>query len=197
MQKVNLSSLLEKYSDKLSKYGIKLSSDTTEEKKVELMSEGILADGTKVYTNESEWKVGVEVFVLDDNGNPQPLADGTYVLADGSELIVADGKVGEIATPEAEESETTKEEQSSDVVTKEEFESAIKSLIETFESKYNELLSEKTTLSKQVDELKKQPATTSVKQSQVVTKSNSKPEKSWSQMTTIERIQFNLEQIKK
>lgn len=197
MQKVNLSSLLEKYSERLSKYGIKLSSDTTEEKKVELMSEGVLADGSKVYTNESEWKVGVEVFVLDDNGNPQPLADGTYVLADGSELVVADGKVGEIATPEAEESETAKEEQSSEVVTKEEFESAIKSLIETFESKYNELLSEKTTLSKQVDELKKQPATTSVKQSQVVTKSNAKPEKSWSQMTTIERIQFNLEQIKK
>jgi len=199
MQKVNLSNLLEKYSEKLGKFGIKLSTDTTEEVKVELMSEGILADGSKIYTNESEWKIGVEAFVLDDNGNPQPLADGTYVLADGTEVVVTEGKVQEIATPEAEpvEDEAMKEEQSSEVVTKEQFESTINALVEAFDKKYNDLLSEKTTLSKQFEELKKQPATTSVKQSAVVTKDNAKPQKSWNQMTTIERIQFNLEQIKK
>jgi len=78
-----ISEILEKFAPQLSKHGVKLSVEETpaaEPAKVEMMVEGALADGTMIYSPAEVWAEGVEVFVMDADGNPTPLADGEYTL---------------------------------------------------------------------------------------------------------------------
>ena len=69
-----ISEILEKFAPALSKHGVKLSVEETpvaeESTKVEMMAEGALADGTMIYSPAAEWVEGVEVFVMDAEGNP-------------------------------------------------------------------------------------------------------------------------------
>ena len=55
---------------------------------------------------------GMEVFVIDENGDAVPAADGDYATEDGKTIKVVEGKVAEIIDPEAEvasEPETVEE----------------------------------------------------------------------------------------
>jgi len=185
--KTNLKTLLSKYAPQFEKAGLVVMAKEDGTAKIEMMSEAVLQDGTKIFTNESEWKVGVEVFVMDGENNPIPVdKDGEMLLEDGTTIVVAGGKVAEIKEKEDEEMSA---------VTKEEFEAVIGSLIEAFEKKFDALQKEKESLSAKVTELSKQPATQSVRTQTAQStqaKDNSVPAKDWSRMTLLERIQNGL-----
>lgn len=62
-------------------------------------------DGTILSFDADALAVGVEIFVLDENGRT-PAPDGEYVLEDGTKIKVTESKVEEIEAPEMPEPET-------------------------------------------------------------------------------------------
>lgn len=65
---------------------------------------------------------GMEVYVLDENGEAIPAADGDYTVEDGKVIKVVEGKVAEIIDPEAEVAEEPVEEVAQEEVQQEEVE---------------------------------------------------------------------------
>lgn len=67
----------------------------SEEVKLEI--EGMLADGTMVYSSATEVAVGVDMYTKDESGVAVPLQAGEYILADGRTVVIGDdAKVAEI-----------------------------------------------------------------------------------------------------
>jgi hypothetical protein len=167
MNKVN--EIVSKYADRLKSFGIKLSAEGEIEAAAPVkMSVAILKDGTEVSSPDEMIAVGSPLFVKDAEGNDVPAPDGRHETAEGKYIVTVGGVVTEILEPEMESEEPTKEEQAAfDGVSKEEFEATINALIEQFESRINALTAEKTELSAQVEKMSKQPATESVKKSNV------------------------------
>lgn len=64
-----------------------------------------------VWDGDEDLKAGDEVFVLDENGEAVPAADGDYTTEDGKTIKVAEGRVAEIVDPEAEVAEEPVEEE--------------------------------------------------------------------------------------
>lgn len=62
------------------------------------------------YPEESEPYVGLEVYVLDENGEYIPAADDEYVMEDGKIIVVVDSKISEIREPAEEVVEEVVEE---------------------------------------------------------------------------------------
>lgn len=167
MNKVN--EIVSKYADRLKSFGIKLSAEGEIEAAAPVkMAVAILKDGTEVSSPDEMIAVGSPLFVMDAEGNEIPAPDGKHETAEGKYIVTVGGVVTEILEPEM-ESEVVEEEQAAafDGVSKEEFEATISALIEQFESRINSLTAEKTELSAQVEKLSKQPATNSVKKSNV------------------------------
>ena len=156
--------ILNKFTPMLSKHGIKLSVEETpvaeESTKVEMMAEGALMDGTMIYSPAAEWAEGVEIFVMDADGNPSPLADGEYTLDNGKKIVVASGLIASIEEVEAEEPtvEVTVEQEVAETYSKEQVEGLLNNIITEFEAKLS-------AAEKQITELSKAPAATTVKQS--------------------------------
>jgi hypothetical protein len=85
-----------------------LSKTEDKPKEVTLSAEATKSDGTIVYTEADEFAVGVGAFVKEGE-QVLPAPDGEHTLEDGTILIVADGVVESITSPEeevAEEGET-------------------------------------------------------------------------------------------
>jgi len=155
--------ILNKFAPQLSKHGVKLSVEettATESTKVEMMAEGALMDGTMIYSPAAEWAEGVEIFVMDADGNPTPLADGEYTLDNGKKIVVASGLIASIEEVEAEEPsiEVTVEQEVAETYSKEQVEGLLNNIISEFEAKLS-------AAEKQITELSKAPAATTVKQS--------------------------------
>jgi len=91
-----------------SKFGIKLSADAPATP-IQMMAEAKLKDGTTIHTPAESWAEGVECYVMDADGNPQPAPDGDYILEDGSTLSVASGKVSAMKPAEAGEEMTSEQ----------------------------------------------------------------------------------------
>jgi len=159
-----ISEILEKFAPQLSKHGVKLSVEETpaveESTKVEMMAEGALADGTMIYSPAAEWAEGVEIFVMDADGNPSPLADGEYTLDNGKMIVVASGLIASIAEAEepSTEVEVTVEQEVAETYSKEQVEGLLKNVITEFEAKLS-------AAEAKITELSKAPAATTVKQS--------------------------------
>jgi preprotein translocase subunit YajC len=157
-----ISEILEKFAPALSKHGVKLSVEETpaveESTKVEMMAEGALADGTMIYSPAAEWAEGVEIFVMDKDGNPSPLADGEYTLDNGKKIVVASGLIASIEdAPEAPSVEVTVEQEVSETYSKEQVEGLLNNIIAEFEAKLS-------AAEAKIVELSKAPAATTVKQ---------------------------------
>lgn len=58
---------------------------------------------------DGEIEVGVEVYIVDENGDRQPIEDGDYVLEDGRTVVVKDSKVEEIKEKAEEEKPVVEE----------------------------------------------------------------------------------------
>ena len=163
-----ISEILEKFAPALSKHGVKLSVEETpavETFEVKMMAEGALADGTMIYSPAAEWAEGVEIFVMDKDGNPSPLADGEYTLDNGKVIVVTEGKIASIAEAITEEPtaevEVTVEQEVAETYSKEQVEGLLKNIITEFETKL-------AAAEAKITELSKAPAATTVKQSRQV-----------------------------
>ena len=170
-----IAEILNKFAPLLEKHGVKLSAVeaptevATEETKVEMMVEGALADGTYIASPASEWVEGVEIFVMDAEGNPQPLADGEYQLDNGKIILVSEGKIAsikEMETPEEEvkiEIEAT-EQAVEETYSKDQVEALLNNVISEFSTKLSAVEEKLAVAEAKVVELSQAPAVAPVKQ---------------------------------
>jgi hypothetical protein len=63
-------------------------------------AEARLDDGRLVVTEAESMAIGVEVSVMSDEGNADVLEDGSYVLEDGTALVVLDGRIAQLGEDE-------------------------------------------------------------------------------------------------
>ena len=155
--------ILNKFTPMLSKHGIKLSVEETaapEATPVAMAVEGALADGTMIYSNADAFAEGVDVFVMDADGNPVPLADGEYTLDNGMTIVVSNGIIESMAEAITEEPsiEVTVEQEVAETYSKEQVEGLLNNIITEFEAKLS-------AAEKKITELSQAPAATTVKQS--------------------------------
>lgn len=197
----HIMNLKEKVQELFAKYNISLSV-SEEVVEVKQMTEGILEDGSSIYTDSDAWAIGVRVMIKDAEGNDAPLVDGEYKLADGSSIVVAEGVIAEIKPMEEEpkveievEAETAEVvEQSTEMNA--EFE-AILNVVANLEKEIATLKAEKENLSAQVTKLSAQPAVDSVKtEFKKAQKQVEAPAKSFKKMTYEERFAYNLSKHK-
>ena len=88
-----------------------LSIDTKESKEVKMYAEMTLDDGRVVATEDEQFMIGSEVFVVNDDGEASSLSAGTYKMEDGAEMTIDDnGKVLDLGEEkEAEDVEAEEE----------------------------------------------------------------------------------------
>jgi hypothetical protein len=169
-----IAEILNKFAPLLEKHGVKLSAVeapaevATEETKVEMMVEGALADGTYIASPASEWVEGVEIFVMDAEGNPQPLADGEYQLDNGKMIVVSEGKIASIKEMETEveievEAEAT-EQSVEETYSKDQVEALLNNVISEFSTKLSAMEEKLSVAEAKVVELSQAPAVAPVKQ---------------------------------
>ena len=80
--------------DTLEKIKTLLSIDTKESKEVKMYAEMKLDDGRVVATEDEQFMIGSEVFVVNDDGEASPLSAGSYTMEDGAKLTIDDdGKI--------------------------------------------------------------------------------------------------------
>jgi hypothetical protein len=159
--------ILNKFTPMLSKHGIKLSVEETaapEATPVAMAVEGALADGTMIYSSADAFAEGVDVFVMDADGNPTPLADGEYTMDNGMTIVVAAGVIESMAEAITEEPtvEVSIEQEVAETYSKEQVEGLLNNIITEFEAKLS-------AAEKQITELSKAPGATTVKQSRQAT----------------------------
>ena len=195
----HIMNLKEKVQELFAKYNVNLSV-SEEVVEVKQMTEGILEDGSSIYTDSDAWAVGVRVLVKDAEGNDAPLVDGEYKLADGSTIVVTEGVIAEIKPMEEEPKvEVEVEAEATEVVEQStemnaEFE-AILNVVANLEKEIATLKAEKENLSAQVTKLSAQPAVESVK-TEFKKAVKEAPSKSFKQMTYEERFAYNLNKNK-
>lgn len=159
--------ILNKFTPMLSKHGIKLSVEETvapEATPVAMAVEGALADGTMIYSSADAFAEGVDVFVMDADGNPTPLADGEYTMDNGMTIVVAAGVIESMAQAITEQPslEVTVEQEVAETYSKEQVEGLLNNIITEFEAKLS-------AAEKKITELSKAPAATTVKQARQAT----------------------------
>jgi uncharacterized protein YoxC len=109
-----------------------------EDEEVTLELEGMLADGTVIFTSAPEWTMGVDVYTKDESGTSTPLMAGEYSLEDGRMIVVGeDSKIAEIKEVEA-EVEVEEEMSTADLITTIE---SLSSRVAALEGQNQELLS--------------------------------------------------------
>lgn len=93
------------------KYNLNLSVEepTTEATEEVKFAEGKLEDGTMIYTDAEAWEAGVNIYIMNDEGEKIAVPTGEYILEDGRAVAVVDGVVESIS--EATEEEAEKEEE--------------------------------------------------------------------------------------
>ena len=97
--------------DTLEKIKTLLSIDNKESKEVKMYAEMILDDGRVIATEDEQFMIGSEVFVVNDDGEASPLSAGSYTMEDGAKLTIDDnGKILDMGEEkEAEDVEAEKE----------------------------------------------------------------------------------------
>lgn len=130
------------------------------------------------WDTDGEIEVGTEVYLVDDNGDKQPIEDGDYVLEDGRTVVVKESKVEEIKekAQQEEPKEETKEEETVEVEEAEEKEEEKEEpkeeevenpdgskegdneAIEELRKEVNELYAVVDELTKRIEELENKPA---------------------------------------
>jgi hypothetical protein len=97
--------------DTLEKIKTLLSIDNKESKEVKMYAEMILDDGRVIATEDEQFMIGSEVFVVNDDGEASPLSAGSYTMEDGAKITIDDnGKILDLGEEkEAEEVEAEDE----------------------------------------------------------------------------------------
>ena len=137
-----------------------LSIDNKESKEVKMYAEMILDDGRVVATEDEQFMIGSEVFVVNDDGDASPLSAGSYTMEDGAKLTIDDnGKIldmGEEKEAEGVEASEEKEEmaEEADVADWKGMEIRIKNL----EDAVADLKADKENMSVETEDLSKEEA---------------------------------------
>lgn len=160
--------------------------------KVEMMAEGVLDDGTKIGTSADAWAEGVDIFIVDADGNQQPLPDGEYKLTDGTTLLVESGILKMITPVEVQQEEEVKVEEvensAEPTITNAQVE-ALMNLVAKLEVALSEEKKKNALNETKVAELSKAPAVESVKNSKQTNNTNKNVQlKSFKKMTYAERV---------
>lgn len=195
--KEQLKAIFQKFNTDPSVHGLKF------EDEMKFEAETKLKDGTSLYTTAAAFEVGADCFTMDADGNAVPCAAGEYILEDGTVLMVGDdGKISEVAAMTETEEEMSKEDmlavienlsQRLSVLETERAEATTKLASES--EKALKFSKEISTLKTELNLLKKQPATGSVKDKTIdvqFNKQNKQNEKPFAQMTLRERILANM-----
>lgn len=187
----------------LSKVGLKLQSKDGKVQlssaKIELMAEAKTIDGQAIATPADAWAEGVEVYVIDAEGNPTPAPDGEYELEDGSKIVVAGGLVAEMMEKAAEGEQEMSTEDIAAIVT------ALGEQVNSLTEQVNALTAERdnantelakvkdtnASLTKEIAKLSKAPAANSTKQ-EFAKAAKEEPAKPLHKMTFTERVAANL-----
>jgi len=197
--KDKLKDLFKKFNTDPKTLGLKFEED------IKLEAEAKLQDGSSIYTSATEWAVGVDVYTKDEEGNPVPAIAGEYVMEDGTSILVGDdGMVAEMASMQDEEEEMSVEKLMSSM---EALLSQLNDAKESNKKLSDELASREKELTKYRNEanqakqelsaLRKQPAASSVRSSSNVSlKAEARANKSFHDMTLLERIQNQISTIK-
>lgn len=121
---------------------------------------------------DGDIEVGTEVYLVDENGDRQPIEDGDYVLEDGRTVVVKDSKVEEIkekaeevveeptqgTTTEETNVEENEEPTDTEVENPDGTEEKDNTAIEELRKEVNELYDLVDTLTKRIEELENKPA---------------------------------------
>lgn len=122
---------------------------------------------------DGEIEVGTEVYLVDENGDRQPIEDGDYVLEDGRTVVVKDSKVEEIkekaeeptveeptqgTTTEETNVEENEEPTNTEVENPDGTEEKDNTAIEELRKEVNELYDLVDKLTKRIEELENKPA---------------------------------------
>lgn len=125
--KKTIAAMLRETADKLDK----ATESEKQKDELKLAAQGQLENGTTIATPQDEWGEGVDVFVVPNEGDPFPLAEGTYTLDNGATLVVEEeGVVASITSP-GEEGEGNEEMKKDDKEERKEMnDGAVKSIVE-------------------------------------------------------------------
>lgn len=186
---------IEKINSLFKKFNVNLEvaeSSKEEVAPVQMSAEGILEDGTKIGTSADAWSEGVDIFIVDADGNQQPLPDGEYKLTDGTTLMV-EGGILKMITPVEEvkvEEQAEEVENSAEATISTEQVEALMNLVAKLEVALSEEKKKNTLNETKVAELSKAPAVESVKNSKQTNNTNNKNVqlKSFKKMTYAERV---------
>jgi hypothetical protein len=163
LEKHHAMSIKTKIQEILKKHNVKLSvMEDEEEKKVEMVAQGTLPDGTIVATPADAFDVDAELFVIDADGNPSPAPDGTHTVTSGDvtySLTTEGGKITESVIAGAGEEELTEE------VVEElaALNATLRAELEGVRTELSAVKAELDTTKEKLVKLSKQPAATSVK----------------------------------
>ena len=127
--------------------------------KLEFMAEGVLEGGTKIYTTAESWEAGVDIYVVNDEGEEIPVPAGEYVLEDGTVIIVEEaGVVAEINAkkdeeekPEMSAEEVEQSEETEESYTKEDVLNLIEAAVSKLRTEFSSELEKK---DKEIETLK-------------------------------------------
>lgn len=157
--------LMQAFAPKLAEKGIEVKFTDKEQKMISADLQG----GGTISTPSEEWVPGVPV--LDEAGNP--VADGEYVLADGSTVEVSGGVLVELSPAPATEEMSAEEtaealeiiaaEQAAQIETLTEEKTALETTVAESTAKVEQMSKQVEELKAQVAKLAKLPAATSVK----------------------------------
>jgi hypothetical protein len=186
---------IEKINSLFKKFNVNLEvaeSSKEEVASVQMSAEGILEDGTKIGTSADAWSEGVDIFIVDADGNQQALPDGEYKLTDGTTLMV-EGGILKMITPVEEvkvEEQAEEVENSAEATISTEQVEALMNLVAKLEVALSEEKKKNTLNETKVAELSKAPAVESVKNSKQTNNTNNKNVqlKSFKKMTYAERV---------
>ncbi|RYY51491.1 MAG: hypothetical protein EOO06_00370 [Chitinophagaceae bacterium] len=99
---MNRNEMIQKLKDQFKSF---LSFSETTVETIEVTTE----DGVKMMVNSAEITVGVEIFLVNEDGIQSPVENGDYKLEDGRTITVEDGKISAIAEKEESTEETSVE----------------------------------------------------------------------------------------
>ena len=107
-------------------------------------AEGKLQDGTMIYTDSEAWEAGVNIYIMNDEGEKIAVPTGEYILEDGRAVAVVDGIVESISEAEVEEEATEEEEMQQEApLTKEDVLGIINKAVDVLREDFNKQLKAK------------------------------------------------------
>lgn len=122
--------LKERVAEMVHKLAVQLSEEQKADQAEAKLASAMLDNGQEIQTSAEAFAEGVDVFVVNDQGEQIPLPDGDYTLEDGTTFTVAEGVVSAMAAAveQKEEEELSSEEPAAEQAAEQAAEPAVEAL---------------------------------------------------------------------